>query len=264
MYDINTEKQSLLILDKIEKFELQNIFTDEDDNNVIFSIQPGAGGVESQDFSAILLHMYKRWFDRLEFSYNILELQIEDVGIKGVTIEVHGKHAYGYLKSEDGVHRIQRISPYSPTHKRHTSFASVSVTPIHEKTKFIIDAKDIETETLRSGGKGGQNVNKVETCVRMTHIPTRISVRCENERSQLANKKNALRILTAKVENHFINKDSIVLDRQKIEFSNQMRTYTLDSNQMIKDERTGYKEYNVDDVLNGNLSSLVHSYLLHK
>lgn len=239
-----------------------------DDKNAIFEIHAGAGGTESQDWAQMLLRMYLRYFDKKGFKYELVDEQPgEEVGIKSVSYIVKGSYAYGYLKSEKGVHRLVRLSPFDANNRRHTSFAAVEVIPEFDNDIDInIDDSDIRVDVYRSSGAGGQGVNTTDSAVRITHIPTGIVVTCQNERSQIKNKEIALQVLRSKLYalKQKENQDkinSIKSSNSNIEFGSQIRSYVLHPYSMVKDHRTGYETSNVDKVLNGNIDEFVDSYL---
>ena len=239
-----------------------------DGKNAIFEIHAGAGGTESQDWAQMLLRMYLRYFDKKGFKYELIDEQPgEEVGIKSVSYIVKGSYAYGYLKSEKGVHRLVRLSPFDANNRRHTSFAAVEVIPEFDNDIDInIDDSDIRVDVYRSSGAGGQGVNTTDSAVRITHIPTGIEVTCQNERRQIKNKEIALQVLRSKLYalKQKENQDkinSIKSSNSNIEFGSQIRSYVLHPYSMVKDHRTGYETSNVDKVLNGNIDEFIDSYL---
>ena len=258
---------------RVRDLELKRMLTPDDDTDAIVTINPGAGGTEAQDWADILLRMYLRWCERRGFKVELVSKQDGDeAGIKDATVMVRGPYAYGYLRAENGVHRLIRISPFDSNKRRHTSFAGVSVVPDlgDELTEGEIEMKDddLEMTTMRSGGAGGQHVNRTESAVRIRHIPTGFVVRCESQRSQHQNRDTALKMLRgllfekARREREEAFEEAFLNDRSDIAFGSQVRTYTLQPYTMVKDERTDHKVANADAVLDGELDSFIETYLL--
>ncbi|MFH1643594.1 MAG: peptide chain release factor 2 [bacterium] len=266
--DLNKIKNEIYALPKkINKFKLELLLNKPDDqSNCFLSINSGAGGTESQDWANMLLRMYLRFCEKENFQADIIDYQSGDeAGIKSTTIFIKGKYANGFLKSETGIHRLVRISPFDANKRRHTSFAAVSVVPEVGEEKIEIDEKDLKIDTYRAGGAGGQHVNKTDSAVRITHIPTGIVVQCQNERSQLQNKKTATKLLMAKliekqVEEQHVKEKSV--EKKKIEWGSQIRSYVLHPYKMVKDLRTNHESPQPDLILDGNLMPLIETYLI--
>lgn len=262
--EIDIEK----IKSEIEELEINTLFTEKYDNlNCFLEIHPGAGGTESQDWASMLLRMYKMFCDKYGYTYEEIDYQKgEEAGIKNATIKISGNYAYGYFKSEQGVHRLVRISPFDSNKRRHTSFASVSIIPEISQTKDVtINPDDIRIDVYRSSGKGGQGVNTTDSAVRITHYPSGIVVTCQNERSQIKNKEIALNILKSKLQKILDENNEKDINNLKnhinIDFGNQIRNYVLEPYKLVKDLRTGEETSNADAVLNGEIKNFMESYL---
>ncbi len=268
--DLRREIDSLRIM--VDKLEIETLLSGlNDDRSAIVTIHPGAGGTESQDWAEMLMRMYLRWAEREGFSTSLYEYQPgEEAGIKSATFGVNGEYAYGLLISEIGVHRLVRISPFDQAKRRHTSFASVFVSPeIDESIEVDIKPDDLRIDTYRSGGKGGQHVNTTDSAVRITHIPTGIVVACQNERSQHKNKEKAMSILRSRIYEYELEKKKeqtrkIEDSKLDIDFGSQIRSYVLQPYRMVKDLRTRVEIGDVDRVLDGDLNELIRGYLLAK
>ncbi len=252
--------------------ELQQLLGGEHDaNNAIVSINSGAGGTDAADWADMLLRMYLRWAERRGFKSEILDIQAgEEAGLRSVTVTISGDYAFGYLKTEEGVHRLVRISPFDAQHRRHTAFASVAVFPeIDDSIEVEIEEKDLRIDTYRASGAGGQHVNKTDSAVRMTHLPTGIVVQCQSERSQHKNRSQAMRVLRARLYEHARLEQEEKLaamrgDKQEIGFGSQIRSYTLHPAQRVKDHRTSVEMGNTEGVLDGDLDRFIRAALLQK
>lgn len=251
----------------IAKFKIQLLLSKEEDSkNCYLTINSGAGGTESQDWADILLRMYLRFCEREEFKVDVMDFQSgEGAGIKSATLYVRGTNAYGFLKTEAGTHRLVRISPFDANKRRHTSFAGVTVTPEIEDVKLEIKDEDLRIDTFRAGGAGGQHVNKTESAIRITHIPTGLVAQCQNERSQLQNKQSAMKMLKARIVQRLLDekraKDDAI-EKKKIEWGSQIRSYVLHPYKMVKDHRTDYESPQPDIVLDGDLMPFIEKFLL--
>ena len=265
--DKELTEQAALIKKNIADLEFKRMLGGKDDpKNAILAIHPGAGGTESQDWAQMLMRMYLRFAERKGFETGILDKQAGDeAGIKSVTIEVTGEYAYGYLRAEAGVHRLVRISPFDANSRRHTSFASVFVLPeIDDNIDIEINTADLRIDTFRASGAGGQHVNKTDSAIRITHIPTGLVVQCQNERSQHHNKDTAMKMLKAKlyqIEKSKKEAEAAKLYNEKGEISwgNQIRSYVLDDSR-VKDHRTNVESHNPTSVLNGDIEIFIESY----
>ena len=255
---------------ELEQFEINNTLNGIDDKkDAIIAIHPGAGGLDSQDWAGMLLRLYERWSEKKSFKTKIISYQgAEEAGIKEATLEITGQYAYGLLKGEMGVHRLVRISPFNSNGKRHTSFASIFVYPVIDDSIDIdIDQNDIRIDTYRASGAGGQHINKTDSAVRITHIPSGIVVQCQNERSQLKNKNYALKMLKAKLyqmEKEQINSkvQEIAGTKKDIGFGNQIRSYVFHPYNLVKDHRTNIETSSLNQVIDGDIDLFIRSFLL--
>ena len=267
---INEIISSVKFLEKeIEDYKIEMLLSGEyDKNNAILTLHVGVGGTDANDWTEMLLRMYTRWCEKRGFSVETLELiQGEEAGIKSVTLSVKGEFAYGYLKAEKGIHRLVRISPYNANGKRQTSFASVEVLPELTKNQDIeIKQDDLKIDTYRASGAGGQHVNKTESAVRITHIPTGIVVQCQNERSQISNRETAMNMLKSKLielkeRAHKEKIEDLTGELKDMGWGNQIRSYVFHPYNMVKDHRTGEETSNVQAVMDGEIDSFINSYL---
>ena len=257
---------------ELENARLETLLSGEYDNcNAIISFHAGAGGTEAQDWTQMLYRMYTRWAERHDFKYKILDyLDGEEAGIKSATISIEGENAYGYWKSESGIHRLVRVSPFDASGRRHTSFAAVEVIPeISDDIQIEIRPEDLKVDTYRSSGAGGQHVNKTESAIRITHIPTGIVVSCQVERSQHQNREVAMRMLRSKLveikeREHLEKIDDIKGEQMKIEWGSQIRSYVFMPYTLVKDHRTGFENGNINAVMDGDLDGFINAYLSMK
>ena len=263
------EADSELLVVSLEGLEFRAMLDGDDDaKNAILVIHSGAGGTEAADWAEMLMRMYTRWTERNDMQSSIMDMQPgEEAGVKGVTIEVKGDFAYGYLKAEAGVHRLVRISPFDSSSRRHTSFASVFVYPeVDDDIEVDLKDEELKIEVYRAGGAGGQHVNKTSSAVRITHLPTNIVVQCQNERSQLKNKATALKVLAARVYQHFKDEEDKKLQevessKKSIDFGSQIRSYVFHPYNLVKDHRTNHETGNVQAVMDGDIDAFIKSFL---
>ena len=256
----------------LKEFELKLILNgDNDSNDAIITIHPGAGGTESQDWAEMLYRMYSMWAESKGFKFNVIDFQNGDeAGLKDCTVEISGDYVYGLLQAEIGIHRLVRISPFDSNSRRHTSFASVSVSPaVNEDIDIEINQKDLRIDTFRSSGAGGQHVNKTDSAIRITHIPSGIVTQCQTQRSQHKNKEQALKVLKSKlfqleVEKQLLNKKELEGEKKDIGWGSQIRSYVFHPYNMIKDHRTKHEVGNIKSVMDGNIDDFIYSYLLDK
>lgn len=254
---------------EIKALEIESLFTgDDDEGNAILDINPGAGGTESQDWAQMLSRMYTRWAQSRNFDTKVLDIQAgEEAGLKSFTIEVIGPFAYGYLKGEAGVHRLVRISPFDANSRRHTSFAAVDLYPeVRTDVEVVVNEKDLRIDTFRASGAGGQHVNKTDSAVRITHLPTGIVVQSQSERSQHRNKENAMKILRARIyerlkEEEEDRREAIDKNKKEISFGNQIRSYIFHPYHLVKDHRTGVEVGNIQAVMDGDIDVFINAML---
>ncbi len=265
--EIEADSEQLVV--SVEGLEFRTMLDGDDDaKNAILVIHSGAGGTEAADWAEMLMRMYTRWTERNDMQSSIMDMQPgEEAGVKGVTIEVKGDFAYGYLKAEAGVHRLVRISPFDSSSRRHTSFASVFVYPeVDDDIEVDLKDEELKIEVYRAGGAGGQHVNKTSSAVRITHLPTNIVVQCQNERSQLKNKATALKVLAARVYQYFKDEEDKKLQevessKKSIDFGSQIRSYVFHPYNLVKDHRTNHETGNVQAVMDGDIDAFIKSFL---
>jgi peptide chain release factor 2 len=256
----------------LEEAELEMLLADAEDHlPALVEIHAGAGGTDAQDWAAMLLRMYQRWADRHRFTTEYLDfLDGEEAGVKSATLRISGENAYGLLREEKGIHRLIRISPFDSSGRRHTSFASVDVLPDADKAiSIVINEEDLRIDVFRASGSGGQHVNRTNSAVRITHLPTNTVVQCQNEKSQHSNKDSAMRVLRARLYERELHKEAEAkkaqyLDKEAINFGSQIRTYTLQPYRLVKDHRTNAEETDVDAALDGAIDNIIRSLLLYR
>lgn len=267
LVEIEADSERLALA--VEGLEFRTMLDGDDDaKNAILVIHSGAGGTEAADWAEMLMRMYTRWTERNDMQSSVMDMQPgEEAGLKGVTIEVKGDFAYGYLKAEAGVHRLVRISPFDSSSRRHTSFASVFVYPeVDDDIEVDLKDEELKVEVYRAGGAGGQHVNKTSSAVRITHLPTNIVVQCQNERSQLKNKATALKVLAARVYQHFKDEEDKKLQevessKKSIDFGSQIRSYVFHPYNLVKDHRTNHETGNVQAVMDGDIDAFIKAFL---
>lgn len=266
---VQLQKDIIKLQQQISQMEFQQMLGGEDDSaNAILSINSGAGGTESCDWASMLLRMYSRWAEDKGYKVKMIDsLAGEQAGIKNATLIIEGDYAYGYLKAEEGVHRLVRISPFDANKRRHTSFASVDiVADVSDAIKVDIQEKDLRIDVFRAGGHGGQGVNTTDSAVRLTHIPTGIIVQCQNERSQIKNKATAMKVLAARLHQFELDKQQEQAQKEyaskdAIAWGSQIRSYVMHPYSMVKDHRTDYETSNVNAVMDGDLDNFIHAWL---
>jgi len=270
--EAEAEAMIAVLSSSIASQEIECMFDEEHDaNNATLTIHAGAGGTEAQDWTDILLRMYMRWAERKKFTVDTLDLLPGDeAGVKSVTLMIKGRNVYGHLRSEMGIHRLVRISPFDSNKRRHTSFASVFIFPeLNDDIEVEINDKDLRIDTYRASGAGGQHINKTSSAIRITHLPTNIVVQCQNERSQHRNKDTAMKMLKSRLYEHEkrlqeCEHQELAGDKMEIAWGSQIRSYVMQPYRMIKDHRTNYEVGNVDSVMDGNLDPFIKAYLLMK
>lgn len=270
--EVELAKSTKKLQKSIEELELTTLFTGKyDKNNAILTFHPGAGGTESQDWAEMLYRMYTKWANSNGFAIKELDyLEGDEAGIKSVTALISGENAYGYLKGEMGVHRLVRISPFDAGGRRHTSFASVEVLPeISEEIEININPEDLRVDTYRASGAGGQHINKTDSAIRITHIPTNIVVSCQSERSQIQNRETAMRMLKSKLldlkeKEHKDKIEDLKGVQREIAWGSQIRSYVFHPYSLVKDHRTGWETGNAEGVMNGDLNDFMYAYLKQK
>lgn len=266
------EKQASQLADQVSKLELKQLLSEpQDPNPAILSINSGAGGTESCDWVSMLLRMFLRWAEKNGYQAQVVDMLAgEGAGIKNVTVWIRGAYAYGYLKAECGVHRLVRISPFDSNKRRHTSFASVDViAELEDEGEIELKEEELRVDTFRAGGKGGQHVNKTESAIRITHVPTGVVVQCQNERSQYKNKQLALKILKSRLYERKRKEEEEKLaqkygEKKEIAWGSQIRSYVFHPYTLVKDHRTGYETSNGQEVMDGELGPFIEAYLKHR